>query len=218
MTNDIGRFIQEMRKQNGMTQKELAEQIGISDKTVSKWENGNGTPDTSMLLSLCQALGITVNELLSCERIPPENYPMKAEETIMTLMKENESVKKGNQFSRLMGGLAICVAVIFLAISNCGISFPFSVYFDVPSMIILCLMVVGTVLISGVKGKERILGLLNKTILPIGTLVSLFSFVVAAYELTDLGALGPNMAIIALPIMYCAIVKIVVAIQLERIR
>ena len=87
MTNDIGKFIQEIRKEKGLTQKELAELIGVSDKTISKWENGNSSPDTSMLMSLSEALEITVNELLSAEKISPENYSMKAEETIMTLMK-----------------------------------------------------------------------------------------------------------------------------------
>ena len=92
-TNSIGEFIQQLRKDKGMTQKELAEIIGMSDKTISKWESGNSLPDTSVLVSLCKALDISVNELLSCEKIPPEDYSKKAEENIMTLMKENEEQK-----------------------------------------------------------------------------------------------------------------------------
>ena len=78
MTNDIGKFIQEIRKEKGLTQKELAELIGVSDKTISKWENGNSSPDTSMLMSLSEALEITVNELFSADKISPENYSIKA--------------------------------------------------------------------------------------------------------------------------------------------
>ena len=65
--NRIGEFIQRSRKEKGWTQKELAEQIGVSDKTISKWENGNSVPDTGILTSLCEVLEISVNELISGE-------------------------------------------------------------------------------------------------------------------------------------------------------
>ena len=64
----IGTFIAVLRKEKGLTQKELAEQIGISDKTVSKWETGNGMPDIAYLSPLCEVLDINVNELLSGEK------------------------------------------------------------------------------------------------------------------------------------------------------
>ena len=99
----IGEFIQELRKEKGLTQRELASQIGISDKTISKWENGNSVPDTSMLLSLCKALDISVNELLSGNKLPPEQYSMKAEENIMDLLKDKEQNSKSNSISVIMG-------------------------------------------------------------------------------------------------------------------
>lgn len=61
----IGRFIAQCRKTGGLTQRQLADGLGISDKTVSKWECGNGLPEVSLMLPLCEALGITVNDLLS---------------------------------------------------------------------------------------------------------------------------------------------------------
>ena len=76
----IGTFIAVLRKEKGLTQKELAEQIGISDKTVSKWETGNGMPDIAYLSPLCEVLDINVNELLSGEKLPSEEYLGKAEE------------------------------------------------------------------------------------------------------------------------------------------
>ena len=88
--NRIGEFIQRSRKEKGWTQKELAEQIGVSDKTISKWENGNSVPDTGILASLCEVLEISVNELISGEKLPSEDYTKKAEENIMNLLQENQ--------------------------------------------------------------------------------------------------------------------------------
>ena len=61
----IGRFIAKMRKEKPYTQRQLADMLGISDKTVSKWETGNGLPDVSLMMPLCDLLQISVNELLS---------------------------------------------------------------------------------------------------------------------------------------------------------
>ena len=65
----IGRFIQTVRKELKFTQREVAERLHISDKTVSKWETGNGLPEVSLMLPLCGMLGISVHELLSGERL-----------------------------------------------------------------------------------------------------------------------------------------------------
>ncbi len=91
----IGKFISQMRKEKGLTQKQLGEELLISDKTVSKWETGKGMPEVSLMLPLCEKLGINVNELLTGERIPEEDYKKKAEENIMDIMREKEeSIKK----------------------------------------------------------------------------------------------------------------------------
>lgn len=91
----IGKFISQMRKEKGLTQKQLGEELLISDKTVSKWETGKGLPEVSLMLPLCEKLGINVNELLTGERIPDEDYKKKAEENIMNIMREKEeSIRK----------------------------------------------------------------------------------------------------------------------------
>ena len=69
----IGRFVAECRKGKGLTQAKLAEMLGITDRAVSKWETGKSMPDASLMLPLCEILGISVNELLSGERIEMEN-------------------------------------------------------------------------------------------------------------------------------------------------
>ena len=88
--NNIGEFIQQSRKAKGFTQKDLGDRIGVSDKTISKWENGNSIPDTSILNELCATLDINVNELLSSEKLTPEIYSMKAEENMINLLEDNQ--------------------------------------------------------------------------------------------------------------------------------
>ena len=63
-----------------LTQKQLADLVGVSDKTISKWETGRGIPDTAIMYNLCEVLGISINELLSGERLSKENYNGKAED------------------------------------------------------------------------------------------------------------------------------------------
>ena len=70
----VGEFISTERKAKKLTQKELAEQLGVSDKTISRWETGNGLPDMAYLTPLCDLLKVSVNELLSGEKIPPQAY------------------------------------------------------------------------------------------------------------------------------------------------
>ena len=73
----IGRFIAECRKQKDLTQMQLSEKLGITDKAISKWERGIAMPDSSIMLELCDILGISVNELLSGEKISMENNNQK---------------------------------------------------------------------------------------------------------------------------------------------
>lgn len=77
--NEIGKFIASCRKEKGLTQMQLAEQLNITNRAVSKWETGKSIPDVSIMMELCDILGIIVNELLSGERIAMEDYKAKAE-------------------------------------------------------------------------------------------------------------------------------------------
>ena len=107
----ISYFIQQTRKEHGMTQKELADKLGISDKTVSKWETGKGMPDMDFLIPLCSALDINVNELLSGEKLSLTNYSEKAEENMMNLLKENEEHRKGTLLQTVLGILLALLAL-----------------------------------------------------------------------------------------------------------
>lgn len=90
---ETGKFIAQMRKKKNLTQRELADKLMISPKTVSKWECGNGLPEVSLMLPLCDILGISVNELLSGKRLDEVHYAKSAEANILRLCKEREETK-----------------------------------------------------------------------------------------------------------------------------
>lgn len=87
----IGKFIQEMRKKKGLTQEELAEKLNVSNKSISRWENGNTMPDYSLFGPICNELNITINELMSGEKINEKDYRNKLEENMLYAIS---SVKK----------------------------------------------------------------------------------------------------------------------------
>ena len=152
--NNIGTFIQLSRKNKGLTQKELGDEIGVSDKTISKWENGNSIPDTAMLAPLCHSLDISVNELLSGEKLPPENYTEKAEENMMQLLQENQKNKKATLFTYLAGVLLLvftfCVSYLGHVWDN-----RLDNYFDLPSLLLPSCICFAAALLSGKREKKN---------------------------------------------------------------
>lgn len=134
----IGRFIATERKRKAYTQKQLAEKLGISDKTVSKWERGNGFPDVSLLLPLCKELEITVNELLSGERVSEEDYRKKAEENMVNLVKEAQESKKKMILSAMVVLLTLLAAIPLFVLSG---------YLAMESWMRVCLNILGLCII-----------------------------------------------------------------------
>lgn len=122
----IGRFIADTRKAKSLTQRQLADALSISDKTVSKWETGKGLPDVSLMLPLCGALDITVNDLLTGEKVSASNYQKKAEENMMDLIKENQENKKRMILSIICGVITI-IAVCSLVIIASYLELPAAV-------------------------------------------------------------------------------------------
>lgn len=108
----IGKFIAEKRKEKGMTQKELAGQLGIGDKAISKWECGRGMPDNSIMLPLCDALEINVNELLMGESLSEKEYTESSEDIILSLIEEKETLKKKNKWNLLSGILLVFLSAL----------------------------------------------------------------------------------------------------------
>ncbi len=143
----IGIFISEMRKQKGLTQQELASKLHLSNRTISKWECGKGIPDSSVMMELCDVLGISVNELLSGEKLSGENYISKADENVIALIAEPEYSYKKERLSVLRSialGLILLLFTVFFMFLNVVGAAQFLDYFDIPSI----LGVVGCICIS----------------------------------------------------------------------
>ena len=133
----IGSFIARERRAGKLTQEELAEKLYVSAKTVSKWENGKGLPDTSLLLNICGIFGVTVNELLSGERLDDREYRDRAEDNIADLLSQRRDNKRKILFS------AVCCAAGFSVLSVCT---AVASFLDMAAWLRICLIFYGFVI------------------------------------------------------------------------
>ena len=108
----IGKFIAACRKEKGLTQAALAEQLGITDRAVSKWETGKSLPDSSIMIDLCELLSINVNDLLKGERVMTDNLNKVSEELILSLKEQAE--QKDKQLLSLEIGFGIVAMIVAL--------------------------------------------------------------------------------------------------------
>lgn len=109
----IGSFIKMQRTQLNMTQKDLAEKIGCTDKAISRWETGKGMPDSSFLIPLADILGLTVNELLTGEKIPKETFTQKSEDNLVDAVQKTEKAVREKKKAKFF----LTVTVIFCILS-----------------------------------------------------------------------------------------------------
>ena len=110
---EIGKFIAELRKEKNMTQQELANKLNITDRAISHWENGRSMPDAGIMLELCKALDINVNELLSAKKIMEEKYNERAEENLLEMRREIETLNKRIlTLNKIIINLAIVIFVV----------------------------------------------------------------------------------------------------------
>lgn len=118
----IGKYIADMRKKQNMTQKQMADVIGVTDKAVSKWECGKSLPEISKIEPLCNVLKISVNELLSGEHIEESLYPEKAEENMLQLISKCEKNEKAGGSSNVitMSILAVLFCIVYTIAINIG--------------------------------------------------------------------------------------------------
>ena len=110
----IGKFIAECRKKNNLTQMQLAEKLNITDRAVSKWENGKAMPVSSIMLDLCNELKISVNELLSGEVLEMNNYNEKAEQNLLEMKKLKEESDKRLLTMEIVIGVLSCLMLFVL--------------------------------------------------------------------------------------------------------
>ena len=117
----IGKFIQECRKKQSMTQMQLAEKLGVTDRAVSKWETGRSLPDAAIMLELCALLHITVNDLLSGEVVSMENYNKEMENNLIEAVKAKEETdKRLLTLEWVIGILSLVVLFIPIIIAVCA--------------------------------------------------------------------------------------------------
>lgn len=110
----IGKFIASERKNKKMTQADLAEKLGVTEKSISNWENGRNMPDLSLFKPICSELDISINDLLSGEKIKKEKYQEKFEENIVNTI--DYSTKKFNKYNKIIS-LTLIIFGLFISIS-----------------------------------------------------------------------------------------------------
>lgn len=110
----IGKFICNERKRKGLTQQELADELGVSNRTVGNWENGRNMPDLSLFEPLCAVLDITLTELFNGDRIKQENIKEKADEVIMDMIKN----RKINSLVSIIASIFMAVGIILFFIPS----------------------------------------------------------------------------------------------------
>lgn len=117
-----GTFIAMRRKEKKLTQAQLAEKLNITDRAVSKWETGKSMPDSSIMLELCEILGITVNELLSGEKVGMENVEKKADENLIALKRKDENNMTRNALIAVLFSMMLFVGIMVCLICDLAIS------------------------------------------------------------------------------------------------
>lgn len=113
----IGKFIANLRKSKNMTQEQMADKLGVSNKTVSRWENGRNLPDSSLFTPICDLLGISLTEFFAGEHIEQENIVQKAEESIVTTVEYTK--RKTKRLTK--NAIVIVIVVVILAIIVCNV-------------------------------------------------------------------------------------------------
>ena len=134
----IGRFIAQRRKEKNLTQLQLAERLNITDRAVSKWENGRSLPDASVMLGLCRELGISVNELLTGEVLVMENYNENSEKLLLEMVKQKEEADKSLLAAEtILGIISVAVIVASALVAS---------YVDMPEYLRIIIVVAGVIL------------------------------------------------------------------------
>ena len=145
----IGKFIAQCRKNKKLTQAQLAEKLNITDRAISKWETGNGMPDSSIMLALCNELGISINELFSGEVVKMENYNLKAEENLLEMKKQKEEAdRKMLKLEVVIGYISSITFLILIFVAA---------YIEMPSIVRILLIIFGSIIfIIGVANAVKI--------------------------------------------------------------
>ncbi len=136
----IGKFISEKRKEKGLTQSTLAEQLSITDRAISKWENGICMPDAGTIPELCKLLNITINDLFSGEIVDMKNDKKKLEENLLELAKQKE--EKDSQLLALEYVIGFTASITFMTLIF------IAAYIKMPTIVSIILIVLGSIIFA----------------------------------------------------------------------
>lgn len=184
---EIGTFIAKCRKEQNLTQAQLAEKLNITDRAISKWETGKSMPDSSIMLELCAILGINVNELLSGERIETkhsENYEKKAEENLIALKRKDENNISKNGIIATLFTVTLFIGIVVCLTCDIAISGHLTWSLIPISSIAFAWVVSFPGMILGKKG--IVVSLISLSIFVIPYLY-LLSFLIKVHEIFSIG-------------------------------
>ncbi len=148
----FGAFIAACRKEQQLTQAQLAEKLNITDRAVSKWENGKSMPDSSIMLELCEILGINVNELLSGERMDTDAYAQSAEENLIILKRKDENSNRKNVLFAFIYSIVLFLGIVVCSICDIAITGELTWSCITLSSIIFAYVITFPIVILGKKG------------------------------------------------------------------
>ena len=207
----IGNFIAKLRKEKGMTQRELADRLCVSDKTVSKWECGNSLPEITLLGTLCEALDSNVNELLSGEKIVDTEYSKKAEENMMNLIADS---RKNGKAEFIFGIILAVVLIILLGLGvqsvGGGSGVKIGYYIDVPSLFFLVLGCLAFGMIAVEKTLMGFLRVAEALVIPFSVMETMIQMLYVLHHVNEITKLGPNVAVALCSTLYALIIYVVV--------
>lgn len=163
---EIGKFIAACRREKDLTQVQLAEKLGITDRAVSKWETGKSLPDSSIMLELSGILGITVNELLSGEKVGQEDYEKKADENLIELKRKDENNMAKNVIIFIVFSAVLLIGIFVCCICDIAVSGDLTWSLIPVSSIIFAWVIFFPVTVAGKKGVAGSLALLSVSVFP----------------------------------------------------
>ena len=196
---ETGKFIAGCRKEKGLTQVQLAEKLNITDRAVSKWETGKCMPDSSIMLELCNILGVTVNELLSGERIEMKDYEDKVSENLIELKRKDENNMSKNTIISIIYTIAMVIGILVCCICDIAISGTLTWSLIVLSSVLLTWIASFPVILLGKKGILFAMIAVSIFILPF---MYILSVLVKVSEVISIGAIMSVITIAFLWIMY----------------
>lgn len=229
----IGEFIAQKRKEQELTQMQFADLVGVSNKTVSKWETGARMPDVAIIQNVCDVLKITVNELLAGEEITEKEYIKKTEDNVIGLVRELDEIKetKTSRFIGIVCSILVGISAVFLSNMHLVGSIEIRLFFDVPTMLYIIgifILVLGatgafTRYIAGYKcwlGIRRYsenemnkiictMEYAKRLILLIGLFVSLVSVIAVSIHMAHIETIGPYLASAVLSLFYTIFIEFI---------